>query len=220
MCFDVMHAALVGYGAPVGTLGLVYGTTAGARLVAHPAVKAVGFTGSLSGGRALLEVIAQRDEPIPFHGELSSINPVIVTPAAAAAERAEEIGAAAVASFTLGAGQLCTKPGVVLIPSGADGDRLVAAARAALAATSAGPLLNDRIHQEYLEHLRSLPGIPGVSVRFGEPAPPAGFQVTAALCETGLDDFGSELAAELRADYTAIPRRIDGVLVPAGDEDR
>jgi NADP-dependent aldehyde dehydrogenase len=122
-CFEVMRDAALGAGAPAGTLGLVHGQDAGAAVVRHPALKAVGFTGSLHGGRALADLAAARPEPIPFYGELSSVNPVVVTPAAASA-RAEKIGSALAGSATLGAGQFCTKPGLVFVPSGADGDRL------------------------------------------------------------------------------------------------
>ena len=87
LVFEVMNEAARAAGAPDGTLGIVYGQQAGAHLVAHPAIRAVGFTGSVNGGRALLQIIEQRPDPIPFYGELSSLNPVVVTPSAAA-ERA------------------------------------------------------------------------------------------------------------------------------------
>ncbi|WP_231934613.1 aldehyde dehydrogenase family protein [Micromonospora viridifaciens] len=80
LVFDILTAAADQAGAPAGTLGLVHGVQAGADLVAHPAIRAVGFTGSLTGGRALLQIIEQRPDPVPFFGELSSLNPVVVTP--------------------------------------------------------------------------------------------------------------------------------------------
>lgn len=129
LSYEIIAAALADGPAPQGVVAIVYGTRAGAALVAQPAVKAVGFTGSLRGGKALIDIINTRDEPIPFYGELSSLNPVVVTPGAAS-ERAEEIGAGLVGSFTVGSGQLCTKPGFVLVPDGGDGDRLVAAVHA------------------------------------------------------------------------------------------
>src|SRR6476659_4666062 len=132
LSFQILREAAQAVGAPTATFGIVYGIRGGVDLVAHPSIKAVGFTGSLSGGKALIDVINGRDEPIPFYGELSSINPVIVT-ADAATERAEDIASGLVASITAGSGQMCTKPGLVLVPTGSDGDRLVAAARAGVA---------------------------------------------------------------------------------------
>ena len=101
----------------------MHGFDAGVELVKHPLVSGAGFTGSIRGGRALFDAAAARPVPIPFHGELGSLNPVVVTEAAAA-ERAEEIGAGLAGSMTLGVGQFCVKPGLVLAPSGAGGDRL------------------------------------------------------------------------------------------------
>jgi NADP-dependent aldehyde dehydrogenase len=148
LCFNVLAAAAQAVGAPAGTLGIVHGLQAGADLVAHPAIRAAGFTGSTAGARALLAIIEQRPDPIPFFGELSSLNPVVVTPAAAA-ERADRIGADLAASFTLGAGQFCTKPGLAFVPTGADGDALVAAAHAAITATPAAVMLNAGIGDAY-----------------------------------------------------------------------
>src|SRR5690606_24626284 len=87
----------------------------GEALVTHPAIKAVGFTGSLAGGRALFDLCAARPEPIPFFGELGSVNPVFVLPQAARA-RAGSIARDWADSLALGAGQFCTNPGVVVLP--------------------------------------------------------------------------------------------------------
>jgi NADP-dependent aldehyde dehydrogenase len=106
---QIMTGALAEAGAPRGLLGLVLGRDAGRALVQAPGIKAVGFTGSLSGGRTLFDLANSRPEPIPFYGELGSINPVIITPAAAEA-RTAELAAGLAASFTLGVGQFCTKP--------------------------------------------------------------------------------------------------------------
>ncbi len=104
-------------GLPADVLTLVHGYQAGADLVRHPLVSAVGFTGSIPGGRALFDLAVARPVPIPFYGELGSLNPVLVTERAAAA-RSGEIASGLVASYTLGQGQFCTKPGLVLIPAG------------------------------------------------------------------------------------------------------
>jgi NADP-dependent aldehyde dehydrogenase len=178
---EVLTDALAAAGAPAGTLGTVFGRAAGERLVAHPAVRAVGFTGSLSGGRALLDIIGRRPEPIPFYGELSSLNPLVVT-AAAAAERAAEIGTGLIGSVTGSSGQLCTKPGLALVPSGPAGDAVVAAAAAALGDVTVAPLLNPRIHRSYLEDTERLARSAGVQpVARGTQADGPGLHVGALL---------------------------------------
>jgi len=148
--WEALDAAATGFGAPEGTLGIVFGTKAGATLVADPRIKAVGFTGSLSGGQALMDIVAEREEPIPFYGELSSLNPLIITSDAADA-RTAEIADGLFASFTASAGQLCTKPGVAFIPRSAAGERLVADLVTRVDAAAAQPLLNSRIFDSFGE---------------------------------------------------------------------
>jgi len=99
-----------------GVFSLLFdsGTSVGAQLVQHPLVKAAGFTGSQTAGRALFDLAVRRPEPIPFFGEMGSTNPLFVLPGAAAAQ-GERIAADLYASFTLGAGQFCTKPGLVFV---------------------------------------------------------------------------------------------------------
>ncbi|MFB9958024.1 aldehyde dehydrogenase (NADP(+)) [Agromyces bracchium] len=148
----VLRDAAAAYGAPTGLIGIVYGTEAGRVLVSHPLVQAVGFTGSLGGGRALMEIIDERPRPIPFYGELSSLNPLIITPAAAAT-RGEAIADGLYGSFTLGSGQFCTKPGVAFVPAGEAGDALVARIAAKAADAAASVLLNERIATSFDEIL-------------------------------------------------------------------
>jgi NADP-dependent aldehyde dehydrogenase len=148
--WEALTAAAATYGAPDGTLGIVFGTQAGATLVADPKIKAVGFTGSLSGGQALMDIVAERDEPIPFYGELSSLNPLIITNNAADA-RSAEIADGLFTSFTASAGQLCTKPGVAFIPRSDAGERLVAELVSRVDAASSQPLLNSRIFDSFGE---------------------------------------------------------------------
>jgi NADP-dependent aldehyde dehydrogenase len=111
----LLAQALSAAGAPRGLFALVFGEDAGRRALTDPRVKAGSFTGSIAGGRALLDLANARPEPIPFFGEMGSINPVFVTRAASEL-RATEIAVGLVGSFTLGAGQFCTKPGVVFVP--------------------------------------------------------------------------------------------------------
>ena len=117
LTFEVMAAALAESGAPPGTLGLVHGVDAGVRALRDPRVRAAAFTGSVPGGLALHEVAASRPDPIPFYGELGSINPTFVTDAAVRA-RGAEIAEGFIGSYTLGVGQFCTKPGLLFLPTG------------------------------------------------------------------------------------------------------
>jgi NADP-dependent aldehyde dehydrogenase len=134
-------------GAPAGTFAAVSGVETGARLVQHRAIAAVAFTGSLQGGRALFDLACARPDPIPFYGELGSLNPVVVTPAAARA-RGAGIGADWVASVTLGGGQFCTKPGLLLVP--ADGAApVIEAIGTAVGSTPAAVLLNEPTHRRF-----------------------------------------------------------------------
>jgi len=125
---------------------IVHGMAAGQLPATHPDIVAVAFTGSTRGGRALFDLTAGRAGPIPFFGEHGSLNPLAVTPAAAAAGRAAQIGEGWAESLALGAGQFCTKPGLALVPAGADGDILRDAA--AEKARPMGPawMLNQAIH--------------------------------------------------------------------------
>jgi NADP-dependent aldehyde dehydrogenase len=135
-------------GAPDGTVALVHGFDAGLQLVSHPSVRAAGFTGSLAGGRALADAAAARPAPIPFYGELSSINPVLVTPSGARAD-ADGYGRGLAASVLQGGGQFCTKPGLLLAPSGAAGDQVVAALARAIDRAHASPALTAGMADAY-----------------------------------------------------------------------
>ncbi|MGV4985224.1 aldehyde dehydrogenase (NADP(+)) [Streptomyces sp. NRAIS4] len=145
----VLRRAAAEHGIPEGVVGLVHGFEAGVELIEHPLVAAAGFTGSVRGGRALFDAAAARPVPIPFHGELGSLNPVLVTEAAAA-ERADEIGIGLAGSMTLGVGQFCVKPGLVLVPSGAAGDGLLKALTDAVSNSEAGVLLDHRMRDNFI----------------------------------------------------------------------
>ncbi|MGJ8546187.1 MAG: aldehyde dehydrogenase (NADP(+)) [Sulfitobacter sp.] len=147
---EAVHAAIEKCGIHPGVFSLIQGgkRDVGQALVQHPLVKAVGFTGSLGGGRALFDLCAQRPEPIPFFGELGSVNPMFVMPQAAAA-RGAQIGEGWAGSLTMGAGQFCTNPGIAVVQKGAEGDAFVAAAKGALANAGAQTMLTDGIAQAY-----------------------------------------------------------------------
>ena len=131
LCFGALHGAATAQGAPDGLLQCVFGLEAGLALVDGVNVRAVGVTGSYHARPMLFDRTPARTVPIPFYGELGSVNALVVT-ARAASARASEIGPAMVASVTLGAGQFCTKPGLLFVPSGRDGDALVDSARQAM----------------------------------------------------------------------------------------
>lgn len=115
---EIAIEALAASGAPAGTFGMVSGMQAGTELVRSPGISAVGFTGSQAGGIALWQIANNRDIVIPVFAEMGTVNPVVVTSGGVAA-RATEIAEGYVGSFTLGSGQFCTKPGLVLAPAGA-----------------------------------------------------------------------------------------------------
>lgn len=149
---ELARRALADAGAPEGTFALVEGMEAGIGLVRHPLIAAVGFTGSLRGGRALYDLASARERPIPFYGELGSINPVVVTEAAARLNAAG-IAAGLAGSFTRDGGQYCTKPGLVFVP--ADGG-LEAALATALSDAPGQRLLTDGMGAAYAQRSSAL----------------------------------------------------------------
>ncbi|WUH51225.1 aldehyde dehydrogenase (NADP(+)) [Streptomyces sp. NBC_00443] len=180
----VLRTAAAEHGIPAGVVGLVHGFEAGIELIRHPLVTAAGFTGSVRGGRALFDAAAGRPVPIPFHGELGSLNPVVITEAAAA-ERAEAIGTGLAGSMTLGVGQFCVKPGLVLAPSGAAGDRLLKTLTDAVSDTEAGVLLDHRMRDNFIAGVAERTGLPDVESPVtpgagGEHTVSAGFLTVAA----------------------------------------
>ncbi|MFJ6936287.1 aldehyde dehydrogenase (NADP(+)) [Streptomyces sp. NPDC101132] len=162
LCAALLRRAAATTGLPEDVVAVVHGFDAGLELIRHPLVAAAGFTGSVRGGRALFDAAAARPVPIPFHGELGSLNPVLVTPAAAA-ERAEEIGAGLAGAMTLGVGQFCVKPGLVLVPEGEHGDRLAAALTKAVSETEAGVLLDHRMRDNFISGVRERGALPEVT---------------------------------------------------------
>jgi NADP-dependent aldehyde dehydrogenase len=142
---DLVRAALESAGAPEGVFDIVFGVEAGIALVQHPLLAGAGFTGSTRGGLALAKLCAERPRPIPFYGELGSVNPVVVFPGAARS-RAAELARGFAASLTQGVGQFCTKPGVMFVP---DDAALLEEIEAAVRETTGGPMLSERIHAGY-----------------------------------------------------------------------
>jgi 2,5-dioxopentanoate dehydrogenase len=174
---------------PAGVFSLVFGPgpEVGQALVADPNIKAIGFTGSRGGGVALMKTAAARPEPIPVYAEMSSINPVLLMPGALA-ERAAAIGAAFVVSLTLGAGQFCTNPGLILAVDGPSLDEFLAAAGAAISQTGPIVMLSPGIHKAYIEGVERVSGH-AVTAEVAHGAAGEGYRGSAALFSVSGEDF-------------------------------
>jgi NADP-dependent aldehyde dehydrogenase len=159
--YAALERALRRCDAPKGTVNLVFGLAAGTTLVDAPDTSAIGFTGSVGAGLALWERANARAVPIPFFGELGSANPLVVTPRAAS-ERGAEIGAGLAGSMTLGAGQFCTKPGLVFVPSGEHGDALVASTVTSLTALGSFTMLSSGIADHFRRGTEAIAAISDV----------------------------------------------------------
>jgi NADP-dependent aldehyde dehydrogenase len=146
----VIADALNTLGAPDGTFGIVFGFTAGLQLIDAPAIKAVSFTGGQAGGMAIVQRGAARG--IPVFAEMGTVNPAFVTPEAAAS-RTEEIAAGFTGSFTLGAGQFCTKPGLLFAPKGAG---MFDAVQNLVATVAPAPLLTARMATSYRDGIEAI----------------------------------------------------------------
>ena len=157
---EAVHAAIQATGMPPGVFNFIHGHThhVGAALVQHPLIKAVGFTGSLRGGRALFDLCAARPEPIPFFGELGSINPGFVLPQALAA-RGAKLAEGWAGSLTMGAGQFCTNPGLIVMPKGVLADAFAKAAGDALAKIGPQVMLSDGIAEAYRKGAERAAGV-------------------------------------------------------------
>ena len=147
---QAIETAILALGLHPGVFSLVQGgkRDVGEALVQHPLIKAVGFTGSLGGGRALFDLCARRPEPIPFFGELGSVNPMFLLPAATLA-RGQAIAKGWAGALTMGAGQFCTNPGIAVVIEGTEADAFVNAAKEALAQIGGQTMLTDGIAAAY-----------------------------------------------------------------------
>ena len=221
-----IQAAVKSSGLPEGVFSLLFddGFEIGAALVGHPAVAAVGFTGSRRGGLALLKIASERPVPIPVYAEMSSVNPVYLLPAALAA-RGQKIAEGFVDSVVLGTGQFCTNPGLVLALAGPDFEAFVDATAKAIVAKPAGVMLTPGIQSAYekgIERLSSrgearpiAEGQSGDGCR----AQPKLFRTTAAelIADEALADeiFGpTSLLVEAKdlAELHALTERLEGQL--------
>ena len=200
---EAIRAALADCGHAPGVFGLVQDGSpdSGAALVQHPAIQAVGFTGSHRVGRLLFNLCAARPVPIPFFGELGAINPVFVLPAKLHQD-ARELAQAWAASLALGVGQFCTNPGLLVLPRGDAGAQFLDTARAALAATAPQPMLTTAIAENARKGCSGLAALAGVQ----EILSPSG---------TGRE-MGPALYTARVADFLALPDMSQEVFGPVG----
>lgn len=182
----------------------------GGALVADPRIKAVGFTGSRQGGLALMDIVAKRPEPIPVFAEMSSINPVVLMPHALAA-RAEALGPAFVGSLTLGAGQFCTNPGLVIAVGGPDLDRFIAAAAQAMTSGEAAAMLTPGIHRAYCNGVAALDSHAAARRVASTPPSDAPNRCGGAIFETSATGFATDpaLGAEVFGASSLVVRCVD-----------
>lgn len=173
-----------------GVFSLVYGSGAsiGQALVADPAIKAVGFTGSRSGGTALMRTAASRPEPIPVYAEMSSINPVYIFPGALTGD-IETLAQQYVASVTGSSGQLCTSPGLVFAPAGEAGERFAAAVTNAVTALSGQTMLSGGIASAWEHGYKALEAVPEVDLIGRGKEGPSANAPAPAVFGTDLDAF-------------------------------
>ena len=218
-------AAIEACDLPPGTFSLIQGgrRDVGEALVQHPLIRAVGFTGSLAGGRTLYDLCTARPDPIPFFGELGSVNPVFLLPAALAA-RGDAIAASWVASLTMGAGQFCTNPGIVIALDGPDADKFERTAAAALAGVQGQTMLTDGIAAAYRAGQARIAGATGVkpvveTACEGRVASPSLYKVASdafhashALAEEVFGPLGLVVRAKSEADMLAIATNLAGQL--------
>ncbi|MCG7574344.1 aldehyde dehydrogenase (NADP(+)) [Phaeobacter sp. CNT1-3] len=222
---QAIDAAIKALDVHPGVFSMVQGgkRDVGTRLVQHPLIRAVGFTGSLGGGRALFDLCAQRDEPIPFFGELGSVNPMFLLPNAAA-NRAEALGTGWAASLSMGAGQFCTNPGIAVVLDGDDAATFQASALAALGEVANQTMLTPGIADAYRSGTQRIENSTGVDMLMGTACPnreaaPYLFAVSADdwladahLQEEVFGPLGIIVRAKDFAQMQDIARKIEGQL--------
>lgn len=182
---EIAREALVRAGAPEGTFEVVVGFAAGTALVQAPQITAVGFTGSQQAGTALWRLANERETVIPVFAEMGTVNPVVVTPAGAG--DVKTVAEGFIGSCTLGQGQFCTKPGLLLAPSGAG---LPEAVAAALTAAAPAPVMLTRGIAEAVPTGIEQMTAAGAQVLARVPAPPGGWAAPAAVLTAPLSALG------------------------------
>ena len=175
--------------APEGVFSLLFGPgrDVGIALVKHPLIKAVGFTGSRTGGRALMDAAAARPEPIPVYAEMGSINPVFILPGAIQ-QNAEALASGLHGSVTLGVGQFCTNPGLVFVEPKPPADSFLKKLESLMSATPAGTMLTPSICSEYRAGIEKFSNTAGVR-RITQPTEARNGQAHATLFTTSAETF-------------------------------
>ncbi|QTN31133.1 aldehyde dehydrogenase (NADP(+)) [Akkermansiaceae bacterium] len=186
-------------GMPEGVFSLLYGggRTVGQAVVKHPVTQAVGFTGSRAAGTALMATAAARPQPIPVYAEMSSVNPLVILPGALAKGEAA-LAEAYYGSLTLGAGQFCTNPGLVFLPT-ENGDDFLARLKELVEAGSPATLLNASICGAFSEATSAFASAAGVETLARCPATAGHGQVVPVVFTVSIADFlkSEELQGEL-----------------------
>lgn len=191
-----VQAAVTSCGLPEGVFSLLFdeGIELGTALVKHPGICAVGFTGSRTGGRALMDAAAAREVPIPVFAEMSSVNPIFVLPGAMA-ERGEQIAEGLVGSVSLGVGQFCTSPGLTFF-TGKDGDDFAGKVSAGLAEVPRATMLHEGIARNYGQGVKELESQSGVRPLAKTDEGVEGCQVGPAVFETDFASFSNNPALQ------------------------
>ncbi|MEP2717092.1 aldehyde dehydrogenase (NADP(+)) [Pseudophaeobacter sp.] len=194
---QAIDAAIASCGLHPGVFSLIQGGgfEVGEALVQHPLINAVGFTGSLRGGRALFDLCARRPDPIPFFGELGSINPMFLLPAALSA-RGTDIAKGWAGSLTMGAGQFCTNPGVVILLDGPEADQFQADALQALQAQGAQTMLTKGIAAAYAQGREEIAAGHGVTTLLSSDAPDDRSATPAIFVASGEDWLANDDLSE------------------------
>ncbi|MCG5237993.1 aldehyde dehydrogenase (NADP(+)) [Xanthobacter oligotrophicus] len=222
---EAIDAARAALGLHPGVFGLLQSFTVegGTALVRHPLIKAVGFTGSLGAGRALFDLCAARPEPIPFFGELGSVNPMFLLPAALKA-RGGALGAGWAGSLSLGVGQFCTNPGIAFAVDGPDTDAFLAATQAGLGQVAPQPMLTDGIAAAFRrgrDHVAQAPAVrcalkADADGRNGAPAlfetTGAAFRADSSLAHEVFGPLGILVRVEDREEMVALAAGLEGQL--------
>ena len=177
-------------GMPDGVFSMLHGRSAevGMAIVKHPFIKAIGFTGSYRGGKAIFDAAVQRPEPIPVYAEMGSTNPVFILPGALK-ERKEEIAMGLTASVTLGVGQFCTNPGLVFYENSGDADEFQKITAAGFADIPSGTMLTEGIQNAYKNGIENIRRNNTIKVLAEGKPGETSFEGTAYLLQTDAVEF-------------------------------
>ena len=187
---SAFHKAIKKCGMPEGTFSMVQGNThaVGQVLVKHPAIKAVGFTGSFRGGKALFDLANTRPEPIPVFAEMGSTNPVFILPTALK-EKAATTAAGMANSVTLGVGQFCTNPGLAFMEQSKFADEFCSHLATEIKAKSMGAMLTQGIKNAYESGTQNTLSINGVEALATSSIENTTSSIAAKIFKTSLENF-------------------------------